>query len=60
MPEMTFQQLAYYLARIQDAMTPPELHDNAEEAQREHPTDEATPRIVAMVAAKVGRLAREN
>lgn len=60
MPEMTAQQLAYYLARIRDATNPPELQDIAEDARREHPTDEATPRIVAMGAAKVERLARLN
>ena len=57
---MTAQQLAYYLARIRDATSPPELRDIAEDAQREHPTDEATPRIVAMVEAKIGRLTTGN
>jgi hypothetical protein len=57
---MTARQLAYYLARIQDARTPPELQDIAEDAQREHPTDEATPRIVAMVEIKRERLVRGN
>jgi len=60
MPEMTSQELVYYVARIQDAQTPPELHDIAEDAQKEHPTDEATPRIVAMVRVKIERLVRGN
>jgi len=56
MPEMTSQELAYYLARIQDALTPPELQDIAEDAQKEHPADEATPRIAAMPPSWVGGL----
>ena len=60
MPEMTAQQLAFYLARIRDATRPPELRDIAEDDQREHPTDSATLRIVAMVAAKIERLTRDN
>jgi len=60
MPEMTATELAYYLVRIQQAQTPPELQDIAEDAQKEHPTDEATPRIVAMVRVKIERLVRGN
>lgn len=57
---MTAQQLAYYLIRIRNAQTPPELQDIADDAQKEHPGDEATSRIIAMAKLKAERIVRGN
>lgn len=57
---MTAHQLAQFLARIRNARTAVALQEIADEAQQEFPTDEATPRIVAMVAVKHARILRLN
>lgn len=59
-PEMSAQTLAHYLALIQDTKTVPALHALAHEIASAFPRDEATPRLMDVIAAKVQRPVAAN
>lgn len=59
-PEMSAPMLGRYLGRIQLTHAVPALQAIAAEVAREFPTDEATPRLLGMIALKVKRLVGEN
>ena len=60
LPEMSAPTLASFLRRIQRTHAVPALQAIAEEISRQFPTDEATPRLLGMIARKVKRLAGAN
>ena len=59
-PEMSAATLAVYLRRIRLTRSVAALSALAAEITREFPTDEATPRLLAVIALKVKRLAGAN
>jgi len=52
--------LVRYLRRIRLTRSVPALHALADEIEREYPTDEATPRLLCVIAVKAARLAGKN
>jgi hypothetical protein len=52
--------LARYLRRIRITRSVPALHARASEIERDYPTDEATPRLLALAVLRVKPIAGEN
>lgn len=57
---MTSLELAAYLRRIRQSYAPPVLHHLAQEIERAHPDDEATPRLTTMALLKKVRIEHGN
>ena len=57
---MTNVQMARYLRRISLTKTAPGLQALSREIERRFPLDEATPRLVKVIAIKVKRLVQMN
>ena len=57
---MSARMLAYSLLRIRLTHAVSALHSLAKEIEAEYPEDEATPRLMGLVAAKAARLAGAN
>lgn len=55
-PEMSAPTLALYLRRIRLTRSVPVLHAMAVEIERRFPNDEATPRLIGVIAIKAARL----
>ena len=53
-------QLALYLRRIRLTRSVLTLKALADEIEQQYPTDEATPRLLDVIAVKVARLATSN
>ena len=59
-PEMSAATLAVYLRRIRLTRSVAALSALAAEINREHPTDDATPRPFGVIGVRVKRLAGAN
>lgn len=57
---MSASLLAFYLRRIRLSRRVPRLHELAREIELQFPSDEATSRLLAVLATKIQRLARAN
>jgi hypothetical protein len=53
---MLARRLAYFLRRIRLTQSVPALHSLANEITAEYSEDEATPRLLGLIAAKAARL----
>lgn len=53
---MSAPTLGHLLGHIQDTNSVPALHALSRSIEDAYPTDEATPRLTAAIAAKVARL----
>ncbi|MDA1196210.1 MAG: hypothetical protein O2894_13655 [Planctomycetota bacterium] len=58
--EMSATQLGLYLRRIRLTRSVPALHALADEIERKFLTDEATPRLLAVIEVKTARMAGKN
>ncbi len=54
-PAMSATKLGLFLRRIRATRSVPALHSLADEIEREFPSDEATPRLLAVIAVRVTR-----
>lgn len=59
-PEMSAQMLAVYLRRIRLTRRVPALQALAREIALRFPDDEATPRLLGVIAVKANRIAGSN
>ncbi len=60
MPEMSAPELAVYLRRIRLTHSVADLQALTREIERVFPTDEATPRLMAMIGLKAAQLTKSN
>jgi len=59
-PEMAAPTMGHLLGHIQDTHAVPALHTLSRFIEDAYPTDEATPRLAAVIATKVARLVEAN